>query len=132
MVGASNTSYKYGTPVALQRSLSPNPTPNSNPNSSPTPATYRSSNHVVIITLFRKACALTVLLAHLVHLWTPTNLWTPGLRTTTPTTPALDEIETIYVLIIMGLHTTPSHLIRGCEPIATKTQHREIFMFLQS
>eukprot|EP00116_Pleurobrachia_bachei_P009014 sb/3469276/ len=39
----------------------------------------------------------------------------------------LDEIETIYVLIIMGLHTTPSHLIRGCEPI----QHREIFMFLQ-
>eukprot|EP00116_Pleurobrachia_bachei_P018210 sb/3478472/ len=58
MMGASNTSYKYGTPVALQRSLSPNPTPNSNPNSSPTPATYRSSNHVVIITLFRKACAL--------------------------------------------------------------------------
>eukprot|EP00116_Pleurobrachia_bachei_P017927 sb/3478189/ len=36
-----------------------------------------------------------------------------------------------YVLIIMGLHTTPSHLIRGCEPIPTKTQHREIFMFLQ-
>eukprot|EP00116_Pleurobrachia_bachei_P015454 sb/3475716/ len=35
-----------------------------------------------------------------------------------------------YVLIIMGLHTTPSHLIRSCEPITTKTQHREIFMFL--
>eukprot|EP00116_Pleurobrachia_bachei_P014751 sb/3475013/ len=38
----------------------------------------------------------------------------------------LYEIETICADYY---GTTPSHLIRGCEPIPTKTQQREIFIY---